>query len=166
MIFPFFQRPFMNSSGWIISGLHLTLRPPTPFNMSLPLLLSLRIALFLNLSSPIPLSHYVHILIGPFSSSPRFHPFPVFFFSPLLPLTFSPLASLLSPISVFLPCFPDHKVVMECKINMVVIFWEPPPQALSDIYYCPLPAAWMYDVWYDSSNKDMDERKEEAGGCN
>lgn len=35
-----------------------------------------------------------------------------------------------------------------------------PPQGSS-----PLPA-WMYDVWYDSSNKDMDERMEEAGGCN
>lgn len=55
-----------------------TLRPPTPFNMSLSLL-SLRIALFLHLSSPMPLPHYVHILIGPFSSSPRFHPYLVFF---------------------------------------------------------------------------------------
>lgn len=56
---------------------------------------------------------------------------------------------------------------MECKINMAVTFWTPilPPQALSHIYCCPLPA-WMYDVWYDSSNKDMDERMEEAGGCN
>lgn len=54
---------------------------------------------------------------------------------------------------------------MECKINMAVTFWAPillppPPPGSS-----PLPA-WMYDVWYDSSNKDMDERMEEAGGCN
>lgn len=117
-----FHRPFMNSSGWT-TGLHLTLRPPAPFNMSLPLLLSLRIALFLHLSLPIPLYHYVHILIAPFSSSPRFHPFLVLFFSPLVPpLTFSSLASLLFPMYIFPPCFPDHKVVMKCKINMAVTF--------------------------------------------
>lgn len=49
------------------------------------------------------------------------------FFSLVSPLTFSSLASLLSSIYVFLPCFLDHKVVMECKINMAVTFWAPIP---------------------------------------
>lgn len=61
-------------SSTLLSG------PLTPFNMSLPLLLSLRIALFLHLSSPIPLSHYVHILIGPFSSFSAISSIPCFFF--------------------------------------------------------------------------------------
>lgn len=54
---------------------------------------------------------------------------------------------------------------MECKINMAVTFraaiFLPPPHPRQ----APLPA-WMYDVWYDASNKDMDERMEETGGCN
>lgn len=39
---------------------------------------------------------------------------------------------------------------------------NPPPFRLCLL----LSSVWMYDVWYDSSNKDMDERMEEAGGCN
>lgn len=29
-----------------------------------------------------------------------------------------------------------------------------------------LRLAWMCDVWFDSSNKDMDEQMDAAGGCN
>ncbi len=57
---------------------------------------------------------------------------------------------------------------MECKINMAVTFWAailPLRLCLTYSVLSPLPAG-MYDVWYDSSNKDMDERMEEAGGCN
>lgn len=52
---------------------------------------------------------------------------------------------------------------MEYKINMAVTFWAPIPRPTPG--YSPLPA-WIYDVWYDSSNKDMDERMKEAEGCN
>lgn len=51
---------------------------------------------------------------------------------------------------------------MECKINMAVTFWAP---VFLTPGSSPLPT-WMYDVWYDSSNKDMDERMEKTGGCN
>lgn len=30
----------------------------------------------------------------------------------------------------------------------------------------PLCLAWMYDVWFDSFNKDTDGRMEDSGGCN
>lgn len=119
----------MNSSGWA-TRFHLILRPPTPFNMSLPLLLSLRIALFLHLLSAIPSFPLCTYLNHSISPSPQFYPFPVFL---LLVLTFSSLVSLLSPIPVFLPCFPDHEKVMECKLNVAMTFWASafPLQALS-----------------------------------
>lgn len=117
--------------------------------MSFTLPFSLRIVLFFHFSCPISLSHYEQILVCLSSFD----------------LQFSGIITLFHFSTS--PCFLEHKVVGEYKINMNVTFWAPvlAPQALPRLHCCP-PSAWMYDVWFDLFNKDMDERIEQARGCN